>query len=96
MFGRARTLSANLLCFLQRRLFWTTLHRAQHFEDGLLVCSDSGNETIPIVLGSVDLLRYGQGTAIQSVGHDVIVIFAMPVRQRAQVLCHRLQLPEQS
>ena len=82
MFGRARTLSANLLCFLQRRLFWTTLHRAQHFEDGLLVCSDSGNEAVPIVLGSVDLLRHGQSSTVEGMGHDVIVIFAMPIRQR--------------
>ena len=73
---------ANLLCFLQRGFLQITLSRAQHFENGLLVCPDSGNENVPIILGGVDLLRHGQSSTVEGMGHDVIVIFAMPIRQR--------------
>jgi hypothetical protein len=71
---------ANLLGFLQRRSLQATLSRAQNFESSLLVCPDSGNEDVPIIPGSVDLLRHGQRTAVQRMGYDVIVIFAMPIR----------------
>jgi hypothetical protein len=46
----------------------------------LLVCPDPGNEIVPIILGRVDLLRHGQSTPVQGMGHDVIVILAMPMR----------------
>jgi hypothetical protein len=69
-----------MLCFLQRRPLHAALSRAQHFENSLLVCPDSGNENFPIILGRVDLLRHGQSTTVQCMGHDVVVIFAMLIR----------------
>src|SRR5579863_1125458 len=87
--GRGRTLSANLLRFLQWRIFLITFARTQHFENSLLVFLDPGDKSAPIVFRSVDLLRHQQSTAVESLGYDVIVILAMPICERAQVLHHR-------
>jgi hypothetical protein len=61
----------------------TTLSNAQKVESSLLVSPDSGHENVPVILGSVDLLCYRQSTSVKRIGHGVIVIFAMPIRQHA-------------
>jgi len=45
--------------------------------------SGFGRENVSIILGNVDLLGYRQSTSVESIGHDTIMIFAMPIRQHA-------------
>ena len=52
-------------------------------QDSLLGSPDSGCENVAAILGIVDFLRDQQGAIVEGGGHNVVVIFAMPLGQRA-------------